>query len=386
MFFKDIIGQDEVKQRFIQSVKTGQVPHAQLLSGKEGIGKYPLALAFARYLNCTNRQENDACGACPACIKMNKLIHPDLHFVFPIVKKDKPKREVCDDFLAEWRSFLLDNDYFTYNQWLDAMGETSKQALIYTKESDEILRKLNLKTFEAEYKIMIIWLPEKMHQDCANKLLKILEEPPQKTIFLLISENSEEILQTIQSRSQRINVKAISQEDMTGALQQRFVLNEHDARAVAHIANGSFTQAKETINMNDENRFFFEQFTSLMRSAYRVGGIKNPAEKSKGLRGLKTWADAMAGEGREKQKAFFAYSQRLLRENFILNIHEPQLNYLTFDEEKFSSNFHPFINESNVIGLMDEFDLAEAHIGQNINAKMVFFDLALKTIMLLLKK
>ena len=204
MFFRDIIGQDEIKQRFIQAVQTEQIPHAQLLSGKEGTGKFALAFALSRYLNCTGRLENDACGVCPSCVKMNKFIHPDLHFVFPIVKNDKRNKVICDDYLPEWRSFLSENIYFTYNQWLEEIGEGGKQGLIYTRESNEILRKLNLKTFEAPYKTMIIWLPEKMHPDCANKLLKILEEPPQKTIFLLVSEQPDEILTTIQSRSQQI--------------------------------------------------------------------------------------------------------------------------------------------------------------------------------------
>ncbi len=385
MFFKDIIGQEEIKQRFIHSIQTEQIPHAQLLCGKEGVGKFALALAFAQYINCSNRTETDACGICPSCLKMNKLIHPDVHFVFPIVKNEKSKRIVCDDFLPEWRSFLLQNTYFTYNQWLEAIGEGNKQGTIYTKESDEIIRKLNLKTFEAEYKIMIIWLPEKMHQDCANKLLKLLEEPPAKTLFFLISEQPDEIIITIQSRSQRINVKAIPQDEMIQALTEKYTLNDDDARAIAHIANGSFTRAMDAINQSEDNSFFLEQFSELMRSAYKVGFITIPAEKSNGLKGLKHWADTMATEGRERQKAFLSYSQRMIRENFILNLSQPQINYLTFEENNFSSRFARFINEKNIYGLMEEFGLAEAHIGQNINAKMVFFDLALKAIMLLRK-
>ena len=384
MFFKDVIGQEDIKERLRQSVQASQIPHAQLLTGKEGVGKFTLALAFATYLNCTNRTDEDACGVCPACVKMQKLFHPDVHFVFPIVKNEKSKRTVCDDFLPEWRSFLLENDYFTYNQWLGTMGE-QKQAVIYTKESDEILRKLSMKTFEAEYKTMLIWLPEKMHPDCANKLLKILEEPPAKTVFLLISEQPDEILQTIQSRSQRIEIKAIDNNNIIQAIQSKFAIDESDARSVAHIANGSFTQALEVIQASDENQFFLEQFIFLMRSAYRVGAIKNMSEKNIGLKGLRTWADTLSAEGRERQKAFLTYCQRLLRENFVMNLQHPQLNYQTSSETQFSTNFHRFINEKNIEELMNEFGLAEAHIAQNVNAKMVFFDLALKTIVLLLK-
>lgn len=385
MFFNDVIGQQELKERFRQAVQTEEIPHAQLLTGKEGVGKYALALAFASYLNCTNRTTEDACGVCPSCAKMKKLVHPDVHFVFPIIKNDKAKRTVCDDYLPEWRSFLLENEYFTYNQWLEAMGEQNKQALIPKDESGEIQRKLNLKTFEAEYKTMLIWLPEKMNETCANKLLKLLEEPPAKTVFLLISEQPDEILPTIQSRSQRIEIKSIATDDMIQAIQSRFAMNEADARSVAHIANGSFTRALEAIQTSDENQYFLEQFVFLMRSAYRVGAIKNMSEKNVGLRGLRTWSETLASEGRERQKAFLTYCQRLLRENFVMNLHQSQLNYLTSSETDFSVNFHRFINERNIEQLMEEFGLAEAHIAQNINAKMIFFDLALKTIVLLLR-
>lgn len=383
MFFKDIIGQEDIKQRFTRSVQTEQIPHAQLLCGKEGVGKLALALAFVQYLNCTNRTETDSCGECPSCLKMKKLIHPDLHFVFPIVKNEKSKKTVCDDFLPEWRTFLTDHIYFSYNRWLESLGDVNKQASIYTKESDEISRKLSLKSYEAEYKSMIIWLPEKMHPDCANKLLKILEEPPQKTIFLLVSEEPDNIIITIQSRAQRINIRSIAQDKMIAALKEKFGLNDEDSRAVAHMAGGSFTAAEEAVSINNESAYFLEQFADLMRSAYKVGFVTNPTEKSNGLKGLKLWSERMANDGRERQKAFLSYCQRMLRENFILNLNQPQLNYMTFEEGSFSSKFHRFINEKNIFGLMNEFGLAEAHIGQNINSKMVFFDLALKCIMLL---
>jgi len=383
MFFRDIVGHEGIKQRFIQSVQTGRIPHAQLLCGKEGVGKTALALAFVRYLNCRNRSETDACGVCPSCLKMNKLIHPDVHFVFPIVKNEKAKKTVCDDYLPEWRSFLTEHEYFSCNQWLEALGDVNKQPVIYTKESDEIARKLNFKPYEAEYKTMIIHLPEKMHPDCANKLLKLLEEPTEKTLFLLLSEQPDEIIITIQSRAQRINVRPVPHEDMIPALQKKFALDEENARAIAHIANGSFTQAAEAVSLNSDYAFFLQQFADLMRSAYKVGFVTNPLEKSNGLKDLKSWSAKMAEEGRERQKMFLSYSQRMIRENFILNLKNPQLNYMTFDEGSFSSKFHRFINEKNIFGLTDEFGLAEAHIAQNVNAKIVFFDLALKCIMML---
>ena len=206
MFFKDVIGQEEAKQRLIAEVKEGRIPHAQLICGPEGTGKLPLAIAYARYICCENRGEQDACGICPTCVKFNKLIHPDLHFVFPVIKKKAGKDTVCDDFIADWRNFVLQNPYFNLNHWLKEMGAENQQAQIFVKESDEIVRKLSLKSSQGGYKIMIIWLPEKMNVECSNKLLKLLEEPPAMTVFLLVSEEPDAILQTIQSRTQRFNI------------------------------------------------------------------------------------------------------------------------------------------------------------------------------------
>ena len=209
MFFKDVIGQEEAKQCLIREAKEGKIAHARLFCGPEGIGKLPLAIAFARYLSCNNPGENDACGLCPSCVKFNKLAHPDLHFVFPVIKK-KAKDTVSDDFILEWRELLSHTPYFNLNIWLEEMGAENQQAQIYVKESDEIIRKLSLKSSQGGYKIMIIWLPEKMNVECSNKLLKLLEEPPSQTIFLLISEEPDLLLTTIQSRTQRLTLYGIS--------------------------------------------------------------------------------------------------------------------------------------------------------------------------------
>jgi DNA polymerase-3 subunit delta' len=184
MFFKDVIGQEDAKQRLIREVNEGKIPHARLFCGGEGIGKLPLAIAYARYLSCEHRSETDACGTCPNCMKYNKLAHPDLHFVFPVIKKKSGKDTVSDDFLPEWRELLESTPYFNFGLWLKEMGAENQQAQIYVKESDEILRKLSLKSSQGGYKVMIIWLPEKMNVDCSNKLLKLLEEPPAQTVFL----------------------------------------------------------------------------------------------------------------------------------------------------------------------------------------------------------
>ena len=374
MFFKDIIGQKEAKQRLIREVKEGKIAHARLFCGPEGIGKLPLAIAYARYLSCSNPTETDACGTCPNCIKFNKLAHPDLHFVFPVIKK-KSKDAVSDDFIAEWRELINQTPYFNLNMWLEEMGAENQQALIYVKESDEIIRKLSLKSSQGGYKIMIIWLPEKMNIECSNKLLKLLEEPPSQTVFLLVSEEPDTLLATIQSRTQRFNLYGIEEEDIVVRLQQQYGIQESDAISIAHRSEGNFLKALEEIHLNEENKIFFELFVNLMRLSYQ-----------RKIREMKQWSETLASMGRERQKHFLTYCQRMIRENFIYNFHDPSLIYLNEEEKNFSSRFAPFINEYNVINIMYELSEAQRHIEQNVNARMVFFDFSLKMIVLLVQK
>lgn len=374
MLFKDIIGQKEAKERLIREAKEGKIAHARLFCGNEGVGKLPLAIAYAQYLSCEHPTDNDSCGICPNCVKYNKLIHPDLHFVFPVIKK-KSKDTTSDDYLQEWREILNSSPYFNLNMWLKEMGAENQQAQIYVKESDEIIRKLNLKSSQGGYKVMIIWLPEKMNVECSNKLLKLLEEPPTQTIFILISEEPDMLLPTIQSRVQRFNIHAIDKEKIAETLCLNYGLEANDAKNIAHRCQGNFLKALETIHLNEDNQFYFEEFVSLMRLAYQ-----------RKIREIKQWSDNIAAIGRERQKNFLAYIQRMLRESFIYNFHTPDISYLSDEEQKFSSRFSPFINEGNVISIMEELSIAEQHIGQNVNAKMVFFDLALKMIVLLVQK
>ena len=385
MLFSEIIGQQEIKKRFIRTVSEQRIPHAQLLRGPEGIGKLGLAIAYAQYICCENRTETDSCGVCSSCIKYKKLAHPDLHFVFPVIKPPSKTSVVCDDFIAEFRSMVLGNMYFSVNDWYAKISGDAKQGLIYSNESEEIIRKLSLKTYESEYKIMIIWLPEKMHGTCANKLLKILEEPPERTVFLLVSNEPDQIITTILSRTQHIQIPRLTETDITNALlkNDELEIKEDDAKYAAHIANGSYLNAIAVLNDGDENKLNFERFIMVMRLAWQVGNKKDHAS----LKTLRKWSDDMAAStvGRERQKNFLSYAQRMTRENFIRNIHQPELNYLTSLENDFSQRFSPFIHERNVEELMTEFALAERHIEQNVNAKMVFFDLTLKIIMLLKK-
>ena len=374
MYFKDVIGQEEAKQRLIREAKEGKIAHARLFCGSEGIGKLPLAIAYARYLSCNNPGEKDACGVCPSCIKFNKLAHPDLHFVFPVIKK-KAKDTVSDDFIAEWRELLTHTPYFNLNIWLEEMGAENQQAQIYVKESDEIIRKLSLKSSQGGYKIMIIWLPEKMNVECSNKLLKLLEEPPSQTIFLLISEEPDMLLTTIQSRTQRFTLYGIEEEYIVERLQNQYGLQEKDATSIAHQSEGNFLKALECIHLSEENKLFFDLFVNLMRLSYQ-----------RKIREMRQWSETLAAMGREKQKHFLSYCQRLVRENFIYNFQDPSLIFMNEEEQNFSKRFAPYINEKNVMGIMDELSEAQRHIEQNVNARMVFFDFSLKMIVLLVQK
>lgn len=375
MYFRNVIGQSAIKEKFLREIGEGRIPHAQLLHGASGYGAFPLALAYARYMLCRNPQDGDACGTCPSCVKMNKLVHPDLHFIFPIVKKKNNATTVCDQWIAEWRELVLDSPYFNLPHWLAKMQAGNSQALIYVRESDEITRKLSMKSSEGGYKITIIWLPERMNTECANKLLKLLEEPPAQTLFLLVSEEPEKLLPTILSRTQGIHVPPVREREIARALQAQQQLSPEDATQIAHLADGSYTKALEAIHVNEESTLFFELFVSLMRLSYQ-----------RKIREMKAWSEKMAALGRERQKDFFHYAQRMVRENFVYNFRQPGMVYMNAGEQAFATRFAPFIHERNCIGIMDELDLAQKHIAQNVNAKMVFFDLSLKMIVLIKQK
>lgn len=379
MQFKDIIGQDEVKQRLRLSVMEGRIPHAQLFTGAAGAGKLPLALAYAQYIACPNRTEHDSCGTCPTCLQFKHLQHPDLHFAFPIVKTDGG--DTCNDFMPQWRQQLLTQPYFDLDDWYRTLGVETKQGIIYEKESSEIMRKLSLKSFGDGYKFMLIWLPEKMNIACANKLLKLLEEPPEKTLFLLISEQPELLLSTIVSRTQEIRVPRLTESDIADELIRSRGIAGADAGDLAHIANGSLTAACKLADANEQNSLFFNDFVALMRNAWLVGQRKDYSA----LLSLRKWSldIADAKVGRERQKAFLQYAQRQVRENYIANFHQPAMNYQTGAERAFSAKFAPFIHNDNVERIMNQLSTAEAQITQNGNAKIIFFDLCLQMIVLI---
>lgn len=365
MKFSEVIGQQEAEQQLIQLVEENRVPHAMLFTGPEGCGKMAVALAFASYLL------NDS----PL---LKSWGHPDLHFTYPTIKTPKMSSDhqpVSDDFASEWHHLLMKGPYFTMNQWMDEMGAANQQAIITAAESDEIARRLSLKSSQGGYKICIIWLPERMNGAAANKLLKLLEEPPHMTVFMLVSEEPEKLLETIRSRTQRFNLKKIDNESMEEALIGRRGLDTDNARRIGRVANGNWNKAMEELDASNENRQFLDMFKMLMRLSY----MRN-------IHDLKKWSDAVAGFGRERQKRMLVYFMHMIRENFMYNFHKPELIYMTQEEENFSKNFARFINEANIIDITELMNKALRNISQNANAKIVFFDMALNMIVLLIRK
>lgn len=390
MTFDSIIGQERVKQRLISDVKQGKVPHAMMFCGPEGNGGLALAVAFAQYLLCSGKNPQSqgmsmfgdepetqepldhVCTHCTNCLMAEKLQHPDLHFAFPIFKKRSGKPSVCDDFIEEWRDLLLSSPYMGYAEWMQASGAENQQLQIFVEESDAISRKLSLKSSQGGYKVCIIWLPEKMHVSCANKLLKLLEEPPTQTVFVLVSEHPDQVLQTIRSRTQMIDLPPLSQTEIETALVQQYSVLPALAKQIAHSSTGNMTKALREITSNSDNSLYFDLFVSLMRLSY-----------ARKVKEMKQWSEQVAQLGRERQKALLTYCQHMIRENFIYNFHCSELNYMEEKESEFAVRFAPFINERNVIGIMQELSLAQRDIEQNVNAKIVFFDFALKMIVLI---
>ncbi|MCL3779896.1 DNA polymerase III subunit delta [Prolixibacteraceae bacterium JC049] len=372
MQFKDIIGQEATKKQLRRSVLESRISHAQMFYGTEGVGKLALAIAYAQYISCANRTEEDSCGQCPSCKKYEKLIHPDLHFVYPVVKTPKYKDPVSDHFLNEWRETIIKEPYFNIEQWFDNIGVENAQGMIYSHESDEIIRKLSLKTFEGEYKVMIIWLPEKMHVVASNKLLKMIEEPPSKTLFLLISEDLDKIIGTIRSRTQLVKVGKIDDQSMLEAIQRWPETANYDVNKLVHLAGGNLIQARNLLLKDEHQAYYFQKFVELMRLTY-----------SRKLLELFDWVDEVSAVGRERQKLFLNYSLRLIRENFILNFKQPDMSYLSNEEMNFSQKFSPFINERNVIKISEELERAHQHISMNGNGRIIFMDLALKVVKLI---
>ncbi|MBI4645301.1 MAG: DNA polymerase III subunit delta [Bacteroidia bacterium] len=374
MQFSEVIGQQKIKERLIRSVTDGRISHAQLFLGSEGSGNLSLSLAFAQYITCLDRNDHDSCGVCPSCLKYKKLIHPDLHFVFPVVKTKNNDNPVSDHYIKEWREILLENPYLNLKQWLEKLDSENLQGSIYKNESSEILRKLNLKTYESEFKVMIIWMPEKMQPTTSNKLLKILEEPPPKTLFILVSENTSQILPTILSRTQLVKIPKIDFDSLYNKIKDLYNLSVQELNDIVRLADGNYLKANEIIRESEESEFNFKMFIDLMRSCYGREILK-----------IIAWVEIIAEQGREKQKNFLEYSLRLIRENFILNTGQEKITLLSEKEASFSQKFSLFINSKNVIQISEELNKAYFHIERNGYDKIILLDMALKMVKLLKK-
>lgn len=371
MKFSEIIGHDDLKRRLRQQIDAGRVSHAQLFTGLAGYGTLPLALAYVQYLFCPNRHAGDSCGECPSCRQIEALAHPDLHFVFPVNKREKKSGEVVtsDLFIEKWREIWHEKrGVFSAEEWYERLdlGKTMK-GLITAKESEEIIRKLQFKSYSSEYKAMIIWLPEAMNQEAANKILKILEEPWEKTLFILVSERPELLLQTIISRTQEVSVPRID----VATLREVAIAegkSPEEALNMARLAGGSLLELGELMRgESDEMRHqCFELFTRLMRLSYNDKHLE-----------LFEWADDMTALTREGQRQFFLHSVRLLRESYMLHAGLGKISYLWGEEAAFCAKFAPFIGNQNIEALISEIERAMLQIAQNGAPRIVFTHFAL---------
>ncbi|HNW97949.1 MAG TPA: DNA polymerase III subunit delta [Bacteroidales bacterium] len=365
MQFSKVVGQEHVKKRLIRSVKENRVSHAQLFLGPEGSGKLALAIAYAQYLCCEDKKENDSCGVCRSCIKFQKLAHPDLHFVFPIsATRDKP---YSASYMSDWRELLLEQEcYLGVEDWYRAIGLETKQGIINADECNEIIKTLGLKTYESEYKIMIIWMVEKLYHKAAPKLLKILEEPPDKTLFLLICEDHEQVINTIISRTQIIKIPRIENKDMVPALIEKYKLTPKRAHEISHIVEGNYIEAARLSNDGLDD-FNFVKLRDWMRSCYK----ENISE-------LLKFSEEIGRIGREKQKEFLINTLRLFREIMLFSAGTKELIKIEGEEYAFAQGFSPFFNDKNKEQIISEINDAVYHVERNANARILFLDLSLK--------
>lgn len=377
MQFKDVIGQSAVKQRLIQSVKENHVSHAQLFLGPAGSGKLPLALAYAQYILCPNRTETDSCGVCPTCQKMQKLVHPDLHFVVPTnTTKSVKSNPESDLFMEEWREYVQKNEgYINESGWYGFLDIENKQGYMSVRDAASLLRKLNMKAYEGDYKIAIIWMAEKMRTDTANKLLKLLEEPPEKTIFLLIAEDQDQLLATIKSRTALVKIPALDTAAIETALQQRFGCDPKQAHDAAMISEGDWLTACQSFKDFEDHKFFFTTFQQWMRLCFRAA-YSEIIDFSANVKSI----------GREKQKELLDYGLRIIRNSLLFNNNLAEIVMLPDDEKTFNSKFSPFVNPANLVQIVALFEEAIRQIERNGNAQIIFTDVSFKMIGLLKKK
>lgn len=381
MDFSQVIGQKHIKSHLIQTIENGRIPHAQLFSGVNGSGLLPIAIAYASELLCKQYDKQS-----PEYIagknKVAKLSHPDLHFVYPVNTNDIIKKNaISDNYAEEWRSFVLNNPYGSLFEWLQAIGIEKKQGNISKYEAENISKKLSLKSFEGGYKVMIIWMAENMNTDCANKILKLVEEPSDKTVLLLLSENEQQILTTIRSRCQELVFPLLSESDIAESLTAKGNIDNNLALKTARRARGDYNKALQLLQETGEDEIFEKWFITWVRTAFRAKGNKAA------INNLLDWSDELAGQGRETQKKFLNYCIEVFRQSLLKNYKADSLLFFEAKDKTFSiSKFAPFVHQNNIFEINEALEAASYHIERNGNAKIIFTDLSIKLTRLIHKK
>ncbi|WP_047246872.1 DNA polymerase III subunit [Maribacter thermophilus] len=381
MFFKDVLGLSHIKNHLVTTTDAGRVPHAQLFVGPEGCGVLPMALAYAQYLVCGNTNGENEGGNDSCNLKFNSFSHPDVHFAFPVANTDKAKSHaVSDNYIQEWRDFMKEQPYGNLFDWYQLIGIEKKQGQIGVDEAQDIVKKLSLKSYEGGYKVMIIWMAEKMNLSAANKLLKLIEEPPEQTVFLLLCQDEEQIIQTIRSRCQILHFPPLAENAITDALIKNGA-SAQEAAQIAHEANGNFNKALDLLNKDSEDLVFEKWFVQWVRSAFKAKGNKGVIHE------LILWSDELSRTGRETQKKFLHYCIMVMRQALLLNYGVDELAYMKIHADGFQlSKFAPFIHENNIVTITEELENAIYHIERNGNAKLIFTDLSIRLTRLLHKK
>ena len=371
MLFKEIIGNNSVKKQLIEAVRNNRISHAQLFSGKSGSAKLALALAYAQFLNCENRTTVDSCGICSSCLKFNNLSHPDLHLVIPVLKTKEVQKPVSDHFIGKWRDFITNNYYGSLNGWIDSFGTENKsgqQGTIYKDEANNIHKKLSLKNYEAEYRVVLIWMPERMNLEVSNKLLKLFEEPPKGTIFLLITENTNQLLPTIISRLQTIKIADFTAEDIVNHFGEQ-ALSLEKAKQLRNLTNADLGKITQILEDKEGELDLFSDFSVWMRLTYKMD-----------VQGISKWVDNLSLKGRKQQNLFLSYAIKMVRECLIYNFASDTLLKTNENEFAFLTKFSPFIHEENSVMITEKLEESIKAINRNANAKILFFELSLQMV------
>ena len=371
MLFKEIIGNSSVKKQLIEAVRNNRISHAQLFYGKSGSAKLALALGYAQFLNCEYRTTVDSCGICSSCLKFNNLSHPDLHLIIPVLKTKEVQKPVSDHFIGQWRDFITDNYYGSLNGWIDSFGtenKTGQQGTIYKDEANNIHKKLSLKNYEAEYRVVLIWMPERMNLEVSNKLLKLFEEPPKGTIFLLITENTNQLLPTIISRLQTIKIADFTAEDIVNHFGE-MDLSLEKAKQLRNLTNADLGKITQILEDKEGELDLFSDFSLWMRLTYKMD-----------VQGISKWVDNLSLKGRKQQNLFLSYAIKMVRECLIYNFASDTLLKTNENEFAFLTKFSPFIHEENSVMITEKLEESIKAINRNANAKILFFELSLQMV------